>query len=124
MSRIIPAEKDDQDAIQNLRAASKEQILAAAKELVEWTEDYNWPVAKHVCEVLSPYVNQLQDHLLPILRGNDENWKVWCIRFLLGDAPVPRLDPVYLAELERMVAEEGEWVAETAREVLAAWRAK
>lgn len=124
MSSLVPVHKDDQYAVQRLRAASKEQILAAAKELVEWTEDYNWPVAQPVCEVLSPYVNELQDHLLPILRGNDANRKVWCIRFLLGDAPVLRLAPSYLAELERLVAEEGEWVAEEAREVLLAWRAK
>jgi|SRR6476469_1111220 len=123
MFRIIPNEKGDQEAIQNLRAASKEQILAAAKELVAWTEDYNWPVARHVCEALCPYVNQLQDHLLPILQGNDANWKVWCIRFLLGDAPVP-LHPIYLTELERMVGEEGEWIAEEARDILASWRAK
>ena len=124
MSHIIPIHKDDQYAIQHLRAASEEQVLAVAKELVEWTEDYNWPVARPVCEALGPYVNQLQDYLLPILRGNDENWKVWCIRFIIGEAPVPLLDPVYLRELQRLVTEEGEWVAEESEQALTHWQTK
>jgi hypothetical protein len=126
MNQLIPIHKDDQKAVKNLQAASPEQVLAVAKELLEWLEDGNWPVSYPVGKVLSQYVNQLQDELLPILRGPDPLWKMWCIRFILEEAPVAQLDQQYIVELERLATyptsnEEAEGTAEAAQDALAHW---
>lgn len=128
LNQLVPRHKDDQEALANLQAASQEQVLAAAKELLEWVEDGNWPVSYPVGKVLSQYVNQLQDELLPILRGRDAIWKMWCIRFILEESPVAQLDQQYLIEVERIATyptsnEEVEGAAEAAQEALAYWRA-
>jgi hypothetical protein len=127
MNHLIPIHKDDQKAIKNLQAASPEQVLAVAKELLEWLEDGNWPVSYSIGKVLSQYTNQLQDELLPILRGHDAIWKMWCIRFLLEEAPVAQLDQKYLIEVERIATyptanEVAEGTAEVAQEALVYWR--
>lgn len=127
MNQLVPAYKDDQEAIVNLQAASQEQVLAVAKELLEWVEDGNWPVSYPIGKVLSQYVNQLQDELLPILRGSDAIWKMWCIRFILEETQVTRLDQQYLLELERIAKyptsnEEAEGAAEAAQDALASWQ--
>ena len=126
---LVPSSKDAQEAVANLQAASQEQVLAAAKELLEWLEDGNWPVSYPVGSVLSQYVNQLQDELLPILRGPDPLWKMWCIRFLLAEASLAQLDRQYVVELERIAiyptaAEQAEGTAEAAQEALADWRTR
>lgn len=127
MNHLIPTSKDDQKAIENLQTASPEQVFVVAKELLEWLEDGNWPVSYPVGKVLSQYVNQLQDELLPILRGPDPLWKMWCIRFILEEAQVSQLDKQYLVELERIAKyptpnEEAEGTAEAAQDALAYWR--
>ena len=129
MNLLIPTNKDDQEAIQHLQAASQEQVLTVAKELLEWIEDGNWPVSYPIGQVLSPYVNQLQGELLPILSGYDAIWKMWCIYFIMKDAPVPQLAPAYLVELTRIVEhptlnEKLEGALEAAQEVLAFWRSR
>lgn len=111
----------------NLQAASQEQVLTVAQKLLEWLEDGNWPVSYPVGNVLSRYVHQLQDELLPILREHDAIWKMWCIRMLLAEAPVAQLDHPYVVELERIAAyptaaEAAEDAAEAAQEALAYWR--
>lgn len=77
--------------------------------------------------MLSQYANQLQDELLHILRGHDASWKMWCIRFLLEEAPVAQLDQRYLIEVERIATyptthEVAEGTAEVAQEALGYWR--
>lgn len=127
MNHLVPTSKDDQKAIENLQTASPEQVLVVAKELLEWLEDGNWPVSYPVGKVLSQYVNQLQDELLPILRGPDPLLKMWCIRFILEEAQVPQLDQQYLVELEHIAKyptsnEEAEGTAEAAQDALAYWQ--
>lgn len=127
MNHLVPLHKDDQQAIQNLQVAKPEQVLAVAKELLEWVEDGNWPVSYPIGKVLSQYVNQLQAELLPILRGQDAIWKMWCIRFILEDVPVAQVDHLYLLEVERIAThptpnEVAEGTAEVAQEALVNWR--
>jgi hypothetical protein len=127
LTPLVPRSKDDQVVIANLRAASQAQVLAVAKELLEWLEDGNWPVSYPIGQVLSPYVNEIQDELLPILRGGDALWKRWCIQFILEEAPVAQLAQPYLTELERLAtyptpSEEAEGAAEAAQEALGYWR--
>jgi hypothetical protein len=127
MNHLVPTSKDDQKAIENLQIASPEQVLVVAKELLEWLEDGNWPVSYPIGRVLSQYVNQLQSELLPILRGPDPLWKMWCIRFILEEAHGSQLDQQYIVELKRIanyptLSEQAEGTAEAAQDALAYWR--
>ena len=123
MNRIVPVEKDDQTAIQNLRAASEEQVLAAADELLEWMEDGNWPVSLPIGEVLSKHIDKITPNVVGILRSHDSLWKYWCIRFLLMQLELGQIPPLILAELNRIVlrptaSDVNEGAAEAAGEIL------
>jgi hypothetical protein len=105
MSRrsIIPAYKDDQDALSALAKADEAQIMVAADELLEWLQDGNWPVSLPIGEVLAQYVDQLAPKLVSILQGYDSAWKYWCIRFLLMNLELTQIPASIRAELTRIV---------------------
>ena len=102
-SSIIPAYKDDQDALSALANADEAQIMVAADELLEWLQDGNWPVSLPIGEVLAQYVDQLAPKLVSILQGYDSAWKYWCIRFLLMNLELTQIPASIRAELTRIV---------------------
>jgi Domain of unknown function (DUF5071) len=122
-NRIVPIEKDDQLALHNLRAASKEQVLAVADDLLEWLEDGNWPVSLPIGKVLSQHVDDITPNLVQILRSYDSLWKYWCIRFLLMQLDVAQIPVPVIAELNRIVrqptaSDVNEGASEAAAELL------
>jgi Domain of unknown function (DUF5071) len=121
--RIVPVNRFDDEAVDNLRRADKAAVLAQARPLLQWLQDINWPVAGDVAEVLRPYANDLKAELLEILRGDDGVWKYWCIGCLIDMAPVPRLDDELLAELRRLadLPSRGEQEHEPIDEAQAVW---
>jgi hypothetical protein len=83
---IVPANKSDLDACNNLMQASDEEVKEKIIELLEWVQDINWPVASHVCERLKNIGSPLVEPVRKILLGSDEVWKYWVISNLLSNA--------------------------------------
>jgi hypothetical protein len=99
---IIPAHKDDQDAISELAKAEEAQIMLAADELLGWMQDGNWPVSLPIGELLAPHVDKLAPKIVRILQGNDSAWKYCCVRFLLVGLKLSQIPTSILAELRRI----------------------
>ena len=103
--RIVPAHKADYQAVHNLRRVGEDRILAELDDLLAWTQDGNWPVARGVGEVLAQHYPAIRPAVLGILRGSDAQWKY----FLLGLVVLPilqaRPDPE-LAQQVRRLAEQ------------------
>ena len=64
--------------------------------LLEWFQDYNWPVAR----ALEPVLNQLGEEVVPHVRdvfeSDDHTWKYWMIVVVipkLTDAAQEKLRP-------------------------------
>ncbi|MGH1470272.1 MAG: DUF5071 domain-containing protein [Cellvibrionaceae bacterium] len=83
MIRILPVDKGDLEACDNLALASDELVLPHLKELLAWLQDMNWPVADKVSSRLSILGAELVPELRAILKSEDEVWKFWIVsRFL------------------------------------------
>lgn len=74
---MIISEKDDNEGLERLKKMSKSEILMNKKELLEWLQDMNWPVAKGMAEILSNYTNDLDIDIQKIILGKDLDWKYW-----------------------------------------------
>ena len=119
---IVPANKSDLDACNNLSQASDEEVNEKINELLEWVQDINWPVAVHICERLKNIGSSLVEPVKNILLSNDEVWKYWVISGLLSKASDETVCSLKV-ELENIVknpteAEKAEEVDIVASEVL------
>jgi hypothetical protein len=54
--------------------------------LLEWLQDFNWPIAREILPIISQHQNVAMPHITAVLRGDDSEWIYWIIALL-----VPRL---------------------------------
>ena len=101
--RLVPSSKIDFEACSNLATATDDEIAPIVSVLLEWLQDFNWPVAPLVQERLATLGAELIDPAKSVLRGNDNVWKYWLVSSLL---PLVR-DDVFSAvavEVERIAS--------------------
>lgn len=120
---LIPSSKSDWDAVHNLQAASAEQIIALADNLLPWLKDMNWPIADYIQALLVPHVEAISDNIVHVLQDSDDDvWKSWLISVLVAEIPTAQLSFSMKEALMRIVehptAGEQEYVSDTARSVL------
>ena len=76
---IVPRVKDDDEAIDNLKSCSFNEIKEQVPQLLEWLQDGNWPVSAPIFNYLLPHVNDIEDEILKIFRTDDGVWKYWVL---------------------------------------------
>jgi hypothetical protein len=81
--RLLPTDKCDVDRAQLLVERGYPAVAPILPELIEWLQDYNWPVAR----VLQPFLASIGTPLIPeirrVLKTDDEIWKYWVVSGLL-----------------------------------------
>jgi len=122
-SALVPSSKFDIEAAERAVAAGWPAVESVFPELLEWLQDYNWPVA----QVLAPFVADIGTPVVPFLRpildGGDAIWIYWILTTVLSQAPMPVVAELR-KQLERLAADTSvalsvEGVSEAARAVLA-----
>lgn len=98
LQELVPKHKSDFIAIENLKLLSFEEIKPIVTELLEWLQDFNWPVAAPIAEMLSPYLDKMVPEVMEVLKTNDGVWKFWILTTLLTNTH----NPILLKELERI----------------------
>lgn len=93
--RLLPRDKFDVDAVRAIAAAGYPAILPILDELVDWTADGNWPVARPLADYLVTLGEPLAAPVSRVLRGTDGSHKENCIRLIVSGLPAETL-----AELE------------------------
>lgn len=97
---LIPRTKSDVATARRTVALGYPAVAPVLGELLEWLQDYNWPVAK----VLAPFLRDIGAPLIPHLdRGllsRDETWKYWLIECVISGNP--ELFAHYLPQLLRI----------------------
>ncbi len=81
--RLVPENKFDIEACDNLRSASKKNIQNILPELILWTKDGNWPVAQELYSILSICGEKIAPSIKKILDGSDEEWKYLILKDLM-----------------------------------------
>lgn len=82
----LPDSKTDIETARALVEAGYPAVAPVLGELIEWLQDYNWPVAK----VLEPLLVGVGTPLIPyidrVFAGDDETWKYWIIVCLISES--------------------------------------
>jgi hypothetical protein len=99
---LVPASKFDLETAELAAAAGWPAVQPVVTDLLEWLQDYNWPVAR----VLAPFLASIGDPLVPFLRpilaGDDALWKYWIIQTVIFEAPAT-VAKALRPELQRLV---------------------
>ena len=80
---FVPKNKFDQQSLFGIDELSNEEIQPIIYELLTWLQDYNWPVADKVLQVLRKREILVFPYLADILAGNDIMWKIWIMELLV-----------------------------------------
>ncbi len=98
---LIPKNKHDLQAVQNLQGAEYASIIPILDQLLDWTADGNWPVAKPLASFLATLGDPIAPAMRKLLNGDDTIHKYWCLLMI-----VPQLRPEILSylvpDLERL----------------------
>lgn len=92
-------------AISALEATDFEVVKPFVAELLEWLQDAHWPVAAPIAAYLQPYLSELNDDILLVLRSEDALWKYATISLLLDMEDRPELNARIETELLRISME-------------------
>jgi hypothetical protein len=81
---LVPTGKADIARAQAAVRIGCPAVAPVLYELVEWLQDYNWPVA----HILVPFLRSLGAPLVPhiwrVLQSNDDVWKYWVMDLLIS----------------------------------------
>jgi hypothetical protein len=117
-----PKHKQDLAAIDELQAASIEDLRPHIPALLAWLQDMNWPVARPIAEILARCGVDLIEPVRSVLRSSDDVWKYWLLSDLLtqveGAVRVALTDEVLRLVNEPTPGEAAEEVDRAARDVL------
>lgn len=116
---LIPKDKFDIETAKKLSNYSFEEIQPIVPYLLEWLQDWNWPVSKTIAGFLIPFSENISFQLVQILQGKDEMWKYWVLA-VFGNIVK---DELFLNEIKRIAQnptyeEVNAEVSELAKEII------
>lgn len=85
---LVPRNKFDLDAISAVEQAGYPAIAPILDDLMEWTADGNWPVARPLARFLSALGEPILDPIRRVLRGDDPSFKYFCIVLIVRNLPI------------------------------------
>jgi len=79
----LPQHKHDVEAAELIVAVGMPEVEPLLGGILEWLQDYNWPVAS----ILAPLFDQMGEEVVPhirlILDSDDDLWKYWMVVIVL-----------------------------------------
>ena len=80
---LIPKDKFDNSSIYELEKLSEAEIQPIMYELLEWLQDYNWPIAREILPIILLHQNIAMPYIIDILEGNDVMWRYWIMDLVI-----------------------------------------
>ncbi len=68
---LLPKDKSDLDFITNLKVKSIYEIRDIVPQLLDWMADLNWQITGLLFDYFGPFINDIDNEIVEILRGND-----------------------------------------------------
>ena len=84
----LPLNIYDVDKVEKLKKLDRSVLEPLLPDLLEYTQDMNWPVASGVVEILLTFPKEIVSHVQAIVSSNDDNWKWFILNFLVIKLPV------------------------------------
>lgn len=118
---LVPQHKTDIARAEAAVEAGWPAVSIVLPDLLEWLQDYNWPVAHVLAPFLATIGLPALPHIKSILGSNDETWKYWILANVV--APQPEVVAALRNDLalivhRRMSSELTEGVVEVAERLL------
>lgn len=85
---LLPRDEHDLDSIALVVEAGYPAIAPILDELLDWTADSNWPVARPLADFLATLGTPLIEPVSRILRGTDGTQKEHCLRLIVQRLPI------------------------------------
>ena len=104
---LLPRDKFDVEAVEAIAEAGYPAIAPVLEELVDWTADGNWPIARPLADYLVTLGEPLVAPVSRVLRGADGSHKENCIRLVVRDLP-PDILRKLEADLRRLADQPSE----------------
>ena len=82
---LVPKNKHDVSNIDKLYSLTDEEMKPIVYDLLEWIQDYNWPVAQELIPLLKEREDIIFPYMSDILRGDDFMWKYWIMDLIIPD---------------------------------------
>jgi len=98
---LIPKDKFDNSTIKQLCKLTDNEIRPIIFDLLEWLQDYNWPIAKDILPIVILHQNIAIPHIITILQGNNMMGKYWIIELVIPYLIYPNKQ-LLKSELERL----------------------
>ena len=123
--QFLPQSKFDTERADLLVELGYPAVASVLPELIEWLQDYNWPVAHIFAPLLAGIGRPLLPHIRRVLATDDDIWK-YCILFCLVEGN-PNLVQDLEPELSRLATsptrdEAAEELDRKAQEILSGMR--
>lgn len=85
VKELLPKTIFDNSHIDDLKKISDEDIEVIIYDLLEWLQDYNWPVTQEIVPILINRENLVFPYISEILNGKDYMWKYWVMELLIPE---------------------------------------
>lgn len=82
---LVPKDKHDVSNINKLYSLTDDEMKPIVYDLLEWIQDYNWPVAQELVLLLKEREDIIFPYMSDILRGDDFMWKYWVMDLIIPD---------------------------------------
>lgn len=71
----IPKHKDDFKTVEIIEKLQEDDLVEILPYLLEWMQDLHWPISERITIILKPRVKLIENQIVSILEGNDNEWK-------------------------------------------------
>jgi len=99
--QLLPRHKSDSAGARSVIALGFPAVAPVLPDLLEWLQDGNWPVSHSIGVFLASLPEQMAPLIWGVLKGNDDQWKYWCIVRLISAMP-PKIAEQFRLELTRL----------------------
>lgn len=117
---LVPKNKHDVSNINKLYSLTDDEMKLIVYDLLEWIQDYNWPVAQELVSVLKEREDIIFPYMSDILRGDDFMWKYWIMDLIIPDFSIEHKnalkDDILLLINDPDIDEDTESIREIAKE--------
>lgn len=97
----MPRHKCDCERAQAITALGYPAVAPVLRELLQWIQDCNWPVSYPIARFLASVGEPVAPLVWEVLRGNDADWKYWCIDQIIAGFP-REVAEQFRGELQRL----------------------
>lgn len=84
---LIPLAKFDLERAKAVVEIGYPVVEPILPQLIEWLQDYNWPVAQILAPFLASIGSPIIPHIKYVLESDDDIWKYWILVCIVAESP-------------------------------------